>query len=294
MSAESTVSASGESGSSTWASLIRGPWAIAAYTWQEGMRKKILIGFLLLSLLVIFGSTFMTAFMTNTSIGDVETDVETKIVKDICVSAISIFGILITIFISASVVPTEMDNKVIYTVLSKPIRRYQYLAGKFLGVQLIVIANLLLMSLLFFVALYAKEREPSTLLLWSTLLTYFQFLIVSAFTFAISCISTSSVLPTTFGLFFYIFCILTDYLRDLAQRVGEAQSTLEYIIGNVAYGLWHILPNLRNFDMRSQILYLNPGDPPADVLIPNLIVYGVSYAVAGYVLAWLLFARKEL
>ena len=63
--------------------MFRGPLAIAGYTWKEGMRKKTLIGFLLLSLLVIFGSTFMTAFMANTSIGGIESDVESKIIKDI-------------------------------------------------------------------------------------------------------------------------------------------------------------------------------------------------------------------
>ena len=103
-------------------SAIRGPWTIAVYTWREGMRKKTLIGFLILSLLVIFGSTFLTNLLSESYAGEVETDVEAKLIKDICVTTISIFGVLITIFISASVVPTEMENKVIYTVLSKPVR----------------------------------------------------------------------------------------------------------------------------------------------------------------------------
>lgn len=295
MSAESPPITSPEKVSSAWSGgFFRGPWAIATYTWQEGIRKKTLIGFLLLSLLVIFGSTFMTAFMANTSIRGIETDVETKIIKDICVSAISIFGVLITIFISASVVPTEMENKVIYTVLSKPIRRYQYLAGKFLGVQLIIIANLVLMSALFFIALYAKERVWPTLLLWSTLLTYFQFLIISAFTFAISCTSTSSVLPTIGGLFIYITGNLTEYLKDMADRTSQTGDALQSILSNVAMGLYRVLPNLRNFDMRTQILYAQIDDPPSDIQIPNLIVYGLSFALAGYGLAWLLFSRKEL
>lgn len=275
-------------------SAIRGPITIAAYTWQEGMRKKTLIGFLLLSLLVIFGSTFMTAFMANTTVGNVETDVESKIIKDICVSAISIFGVLITIFISASVVPTELDNKVVYTVLSKPVRRYQYLMGKFLGVQLIVIANLILMSILFGIALYAKERIFPSLLMWSTLLTYFSFLIVSALTFAISCTSSSSVLPTIGGLFIFITGNLTEYLKDVANRASQSEQLLQNVIGTIAIWLYRVLPNLRNFDLKEQILYLRPNDPPADVQIPNLILYGLAFAVAGYALAWLLFMRKEL
>ena len=294
MSAESAVISAKGARSGGIGTYLRGPWAIALYTWQEGIRKKILIGFLLLSLLVIFGSTFMTAFMANTTIGNVETEVQTKIIKDICVSSIAIFGILITIFISASVVPTELENKVIYTILSKPIRRYQYLAGKFLGVQLIVIANLLLMTLLFMVALYAKERIFPTLLLWSALLTYFQFLIVSAFTFAISCTSTSSVLPTIAGLFIYIAGNLTEYLKDVYNRVGESEQFFDTIIANIAQGLYYVLPNLRNFDMKDQILYLRSNDPPADIMIPNLIAYGLVFAAVGYLLAWVLFARKEL
>jgi len=273
---------------------VRGPIAIALYTWREGIRKKTLVGFLLLSVLVILGSTFMTAFMADTSIENVQTDVETKIIKDICVSAISVFGVLITIFISASVVPAEMENKVIYTVLSKPIRRYQYLFGKFLGVQIIIIANLLLMSVLFGIALYAKERIFPSLLFWSTLLTYFQFLIVSSLTFAVSCTSTSSVLPTIAGLFIYIAGNLTEYLKDVVNRTGQSENWFESIVGQMARVMYMVLPNLRSFDMRTQILYLQPNDPPADVQVWNLVLYGLSFAGAGYLLAWFLFMRKEL
>lgn len=277
------------------AESIRGSWAIAVYTWREGIRKKILLGFLILSIFVILGSTFMTAFMTQaTVVGDVETQVETKMIKDICVSAISVFGILITIFISASVVPTEMDNKVIYTILSKPLRRYQYLFGKFLGVQLIVIANLMLMTALFFAALRLKEDVWPTMLLWSALLTYFQFLIVSSFTFAISCTSTSSVLPTIAGLFIYIGGNLTEYLNDVSTRKGTSGNAVDEVIGTIAQSLYKVLPNLRNFDLRNQILNLPLNDPPTDVEIPNLIAYGLAYAISGYFLALLLFYRKEL
>ncbi len=280
--------------------FFRSTWSIALYTWREGIRKKTLLGFLILSILVIFGSTFMTAFMAApqraVDLGEstVEADVQSKLIKDICVSAITIFGVLITIFISASVVPQEMDNKVIYTVLSKPVSRFQYLLGKFAGVQLIVLVNLLLMTLLFFAALWIRESVIPTLILWSALLTYFQFLIVSAFTFAISCTSTSSVLPTIGGLFIYITGNLTEYLNDVSARVSESTNAVDYYIGMLAYGLYRMLPNLRDFDLKDQILHLAPNDPPADAMIPQLLLAGSVYALAGYVLAYVLFRRREL
>lgn len=274
---------------------LRGPWTIAKYTWREGIRKKTLIGFLILSLLVIFGSLFMTAYLGGMgSASDSPTDVNVKIIKDICVSAITIFGALITIFISASVVPNEMENKVIYTVLSKPVRRYEYLLGKFLGVQMIVVVNLLLMSALFMVALYLQEQVIPTLLLWSAMLTFFQFLIVSSFTFAVSCTSTSSVLPTISGLFIFITGYLVDHLKDVRARTVEDEGIVGEMIGQLAYGLWLVLPNLKVFDLKEHILYLPINDPPSNIQIPNLIAYGLGYATMGLILAYWLFRRKEL
>ncbi|MFA7691994.1 MAG: ABC transporter permease subunit [Candidatus Hydrogenedentes bacterium] len=271
-------------------SFFSGPASIAMYTYREGIRKKVLIGFLVLSLLVIFGSSFISSFLDPTT----ETDINLKLIKDICVTAIAIFGALITIYISASVVPGEVENKVIYTILSKPVRRIQYLMGKFLGAQLIIIVNLLLMGMLFFMALYLRQGVMPTLLLWSLLLTYFQFVIISAFTFALSCAASSPLVPTVGGLFLYITGNLTEYLKDVEHRAGQTGQMLDKIIGDIASGLYAILPNLQNFSLSTQIVTGQPNDPPADVLIPNLILYGMVYGLAGFACAYLVFWRKEV
>lgn len=276
---------------------LRGPWCIAVYTWREGIRKKTLVGFLILSLLVIFGASFMSAFVDQTTVGDAESDIDLKLIKDICVTTISIFGMLITIFISASVVPNEVENKVIYTVLSKPVRRIQYLLGKFMGVQMIVLANLLLMAGLFFAAIWLKQGVMPKLLLWSVMLTYFEFLVVSAFTFAVSCTSTSAVLPTIAGLFIYMTGNLTEYLKDVNNRSRESEEFFQRFVGQTAEWLYNILPNLQKFSIKNYILDLQPNDPlPREIWdqIPNLILYGLAYAVAGYVIAYWVFRRKEL
>jgi ABC-type transport system involved in multi-copper enzyme maturation permease subunit len=270
--------------------FFRGPWYIAVYTYREGIRKKTLIGFLVLSLLVIFGASFISSYLDPTS----ETDIDLKLIKDICVATISIFGVLITIFISASVVPGEIENKVIYTILSKPVRRVQYLLGKFIGAQLIIIVNLLLMGVLFFAALYMRQGIMPTLLLWSLLLTYFEFLIISAFTFAVSCASTSAVVPTIIGLFIYITGNLTEFLKDVQNRAGQSGQWFDDMIGWVANSLYQVLPNLQNFSLKTQIINGQPNDPPTDVLIPNLMAYGTLYAVFGFLLAWVIFWRKEM
>lgn len=274
---------------------LRGPWTIAVYTWREGMRKKTLVGFLILSLLVIFGASFMSSFLDVQTTGEVTTDMNLKLVKDICVTSITIFGMLITIFISASVIPAETENKVVYTVLSKPVRRIQYLFGKFLGVQLIVIMNLLLMGALFFIALAVRQPgQLPTLLLWAILLMYFEFLIVSAFTFAVSCTASSSVLPTVAGLFIYITGNLTEYLQDVARRSAQATELADQFIHQLAQILYSVLPNLQRFSIKEQILNGMPNDAPTTELIPQLIANGMIYCIAGFALAYVIFRRKEL
>lgn len=286
---------------------LRGPWTIARYTYREGIRKKTLVGFLILSLLVIFGSSFMGAFLNPTTVGDVEKDIDLKLIKDICVTSISIFGILITIFVSASAVPTELENRVVYTILSKPVKRFQYLLGKFAGVQLIVLVNLGLMGALFFLLLYFRQGVMPTLLLWSIFFTYFEFLIVSAFTFAISCTSTSAVLPTIGGLFVWITGSLTEYLKDVGVRSGwkgwagfegprdlVSSFSIEKLVGGLAESLFRVLPNLQEYDLKMQILDKQPNDPPTIDLIPQLIIYGLVYAASGFLLAYLFYRRKEI
>ena len=277
---------------------MRGPWFIALFTWREGIRKKTLVGFLILSLLVIFGASFMSAFLNqSTATAEMESEIDLKLIKDICVTTISIFGMLISIFISASVVPNEVENKVIYTVLSKPVRRLQYLLGKFMGVQMIILANLLLMAGLFFVAIWSKQGVMPTLLLWSVMLTYFEFLVVSAFTFALSCTSTSAVLPTIGGLFIYIIGNLTVYLKDVTLRSRESEETIDMMLGELAKWLYNILPNLQKFNIKNYILEMAPNAPlPSEVSdqIPNLVIYGLAYAVSGFLIAYWVFRRKEL
>ncbi|MBI1320421.1 MAG: ABC transporter permease subunit [Candidatus Hydrogenedens sp.] len=277
--------------------LFIGPWTIAVFTWRESIRKKTMVGFLILSLLVIFGATVMTSMMQQDTVGSAAAagplETQTKLIKDICVSAISIFGALITIFISASVVPSEIENKVIYTVLSKPVRRLQYLIGKFVGVQLTVLLNLVLMGGLFFIALWAREGMPPTLLLWAMLLMFFEFLILSAFTFAISCTSSSSVLPTIAGLFIYITGNLTEYLKDVSVR-AEHGTSMEQLVGQLAQILYNILPNLQNFSLKNDIVQGMVNDPPPFEIIPNLIVYSLIFSAIGFCLSYVIFLRKEL
>ncbi len=255
---------------------------IAVNTFREGIRKKTLIGLFIVAVLVIGGSTFLTVF----SPGE-----EVKMIKDVCLAAISMFGVLIAIFTSGSMVPTEIENKTIYTVLSKPLRRFEYLLGKFIGIQLIIILNLALMAVLCLAILWTREKILSTVMIKSVLLTYFELIIVSGFTFAVSVVSSSAVLPIICGAFIYLVGHLVEYLKGLSNHAVEAGHTVVAGLTRLLYGL---LPNLSKFNLRDQLIHLAPNDPRIGITMWTLVVYALLNVAVAILITYALFRRKEV
>jgi len=255
---------------------------IAVNGFREGIRKKTLIGFLLVALLVIGSSTFLTVLSPGQEI---------KMVKDVCLAAVSMFGMLIAIFTSGSMIPTEIENKTIYTVLSKPLRRFEYLVGKFVGIQFIVILNLALMSVLSLAILYTREHIFSTVMLKAVFLTYFELMIVSGFTFAVSVVSSSAVLPIICGAFIYLVGHLVEYLKGLSTHAAEEGHAF---LAALTKTLYLVLPNLNSFNLRDQVIHLQPNDPRIGVTLWTLVLYGLANVAVALLITYWLFRRKEV
>jgi len=255
---------------------------IAVNAFREGIRKKTLIGLLIVGVLVIGSSTFLTVF----SPGE-----EVKMIKDVCLAAISMFGVLIAIFISGSMVPTEIENKTIYTVLSKPLRRFEYLVGKFIGIQLIIILNLVLMAVLCLAILWTREKILSMIMIKSVFLTYFELMIVSGFTFAVSVVSSSAVLPIICGAFIYLVGHLVEYLKGLSNHAQEGGHE---ILAGLTRLLYLVLPDLSNFNLRDQLIHLQPHDPRIGITMWTLVVYALANVAVAILITYALFRRKEV
>jgi len=261
---------------------------IGLNAYRESLRRKTLITFLLFAMLLIGSSTFLTVL----SPGE-----EVKMVKDVCLSCISFFGMLIAVFAAGALIPGEMDNRTIHTILSKPLRRVTYLIGKYLGAQLTILLNIVLMSLLFLLILFLQSRRyvdegggtsfSITALITSKamLLVYFELLILSALAFAISTLSTSATLPVIIGIFIYIVGHSVNYLKNLSEHA--ASEFMSFIIRQ----FYLILPNFSNFYLRNQLVHNDPYVPQG---IVKLLIYALLYAGFGMVIAYILFRKKDM
>jgi Cu-processing system permease protein len=261
---------------------------IGLNAYRESIRRKTLIAFLLFAMLLIGSSTFLTVL----SPGE-----EVKMVKDVCLSCISFFGMLIAVFTAGALIPGEMDNRTIHTILSKPLRRITYLLGKYFGAQLTILLNIVLMSLLFILILFLQSRRyvdkeagasfSITAIITSKamLLVYFELLVLSALAFAVSTLSTSATLPVIVGIFIYIVGHSVDYLKNLSEHSASELMSL------VIRLFYLILPNFSNFYLRNQLVHNDPYVPQG---IIKLLLYAVLYAVFGLLIAYILFRKKDM
>src|SRR6476659_7502015 len=116
--------------------------AIAINVFRESVRDKVLYNLVAFAILLIGGSYL---------IGQLTAGQDLKIIKDLGLSATAIFGLFIAVFIGIGLVSKEVERRSIYSLLSKPIHRYQIVLGKFVGLVLTLAVNLTVMA----VAIYA-------------------------------------------------------------------------------------------------------------------------------------------
>jgi len=122
--------------------------AIALNTFKEAVRNKILYFMLIFAILLIVFSSF---------ISDLSIAAPEKLIKDLGLFAIDFFGFLIAVFVGVYLVYNELDKKTIYTIVSKPIDRYQFILGKYFGLLITIYVNMAVMAVFLFAVLYFRD-----------------------------------------------------------------------------------------------------------------------------------------
>ncbi len=112
--------------------------AVAQNTFREAVRDKVLYVLLLFAATTVLGSK---------ALGWISIGQDIKIVKDISLAAVSIFGVLIAIFVGTNLVYKEIDKRTIYTIICRPMARYEFILGKYLGMALLLAVVTIVMTL---------------------------------------------------------------------------------------------------------------------------------------------------
>ena len=247
--------------------------AIATNTFREAIRDRIL--YLLLAFaIVMIASSRILSFLTVGS--------EEKIVKDIGLASISLFGVATAIFVGVGLVFKEIEKRTVYTLVSKPIRRSHFILGKYLGLVMVLAVNVAVMTVFLCLQLAAKGwMDPA--ILRAVLLMFVELLLVTAIAIFFSSFSTP-ILSSLFTVTSYVIGHLSPGLLMLADRVEGASAKL------VCRALYRILPNLEILNLKGMVVH--GVEVPFDEVL-YAAAYGIFYTLAVLGCSVAVFHRKD-
>ena len=251
--------------------------AIARNTFREAVRDRVLYNLILFALLLIGSAIF---------IGELSAGQEAKIVVDLGLSAMLLFGAFIAIFVGVGLVYKEIERRTLYAILSKPIGRGQFLLGKYLGLNLTLLVNVVVMGIGVMLALLYTRRgwDPLALKVWPTiLLIYFELLIITAVALVFSSFS-SPALSALLSFFVFIIGHFANDVRALGNSAASAPARWLFL------ALYYLLPNFSHFSAITATAHgLNPGARA----VGGALLYGCLYVAVLLSAAALIFRRRN-
>lgn len=247
---------------------------IACNTFREAVRDRILYVLLFFATMAILFSRVL-ALLT---VGD-----RIKIIKDVGLASISLFGVLMAILIGTSLVAKEIEKRTVYTLISKPLRRSEFLLGKFSGLVLTLFVMLLAMSVIFLVLVFLHTWRIDWKILVAVFFIFLELILITAVATLFSCFSTP-ILSSLFSLCFYLIGHLSWSLETLIKKVrpGAARVFLQV--------LYVVLPDLENFNVKTEAVH---GLPIPPQLFLYSAAYGIVYSAFILGLAVFIFRRRD-
>ncbi|HKS26829.1 MAG TPA: ABC transporter permease [Pyrinomonadaceae bacterium] len=251
--------------------------AIARNAFREAVRDRVLYNLVLFVLLLTGGAIF---------VGELSAGQEAKVIIDLGLSATLLFGAFISIFVGVGLVYKEIERRTVYAIFSKPVGRGQFLVGKYLGLCLTLLVNVLVMGAGVSLALLYVRRgwDPLVLSIWpAVLLIYVELMILTAVALLFSSFS-SPALSALLTFFVFIIGHFSADLKMLANSLGSTGAQL--IFGAIYY----LLPNFANY---SYITEAGHGIVPGAGPVAGTLLYALFYIAALLAAATLIFNRRN-
>src|SRR5882757_9837279 len=212
---------------------------IATNTFREAVRDRVLYNLVAFAILMAGGAVL---------VGQISINMERLVVINLGLAAVSLFGVVIAIFIGIGLVSKEIDKKTLYTVLSRPVRRWEFIVGKYLGLAGTLALNTFFMAVGFYLALLYVDKKlvfADAQLLVAIYFIILEFLIVTAIALLFSSFST----PLFSALFSFAMFVIGSSADDLRGFGRMAEGATKWLI----LGLSYIGPNFGVFNVASQV-----------------------------------------
>jgi len=266
---------------------VRAIRLVAGAVFRESVRDRVPFGMVIFAT-ILMAASFLVAQLTAGQ--------DMKIIKDLGLAALSIFGLLIAVFIGIGLVSKEVERKSVYALLTKPISREQFILGKYAGLVFTLIANMAAMTVVLYgVLFYMNAGTPASVrltwpapamdprLLIAVVLMLAELMVVTALALFFSTFS-SPLLSTLLTLGLWTAGHFNDDLRQFNQVVDVP------VAAWIAKVLYYVLPNLAPFDVKAEIVY---GMPVSATHVAFTLAYAALYIAILLLGAIAIFRRRD-
>lgn len=230
--------------------------AVAANTFRETVRERVLYNLVLFAVLMTLAGLL---------VGQLSIRQDEKILKDIGLAAMDLFGTLIAVFIGTGLVSKEIERRSLYPLLAKPLSRGEFFLGKFAGLAFTLFVNVSVMLLGLLLTLGATGRRPDASLLGAVYPILLGLLLVVAFAMLFSTL-TSSTLAAVLTVVVVVVGRFADVIRGMRDVLPGVPEPLTQV-------LFALVPNFANFDFKTRVAY-------GDFVPAGLLAWVTAYAAA--------------
>ena len=252
---------------------LRRVLAVAANTFRETVRERVLYN-------LVFFAILMT--LCGLLLGQLSIRQDEKIIKDVGLAAMELFGHLIAIFIGIGLVSKEIERKSLYPLLAKPLSRDELFLGKFAGLGFTLLVNVGAMAAGLFATLLVTYGQADPALLKAVFAIYLSLLLVVAIALLFS-IVTSTALAAVCTVCLLLAGRFSDVVRNMKEVAPGVPDRL-------IDALYFALPNFRNFDLKDKVTY---GEFVPWPVLGWITVYNAVYIIALLGIGLACFRKKE-
>ncbi len=250
-------------------------FAITKNAFREAVRDRILYNLVFFVLLITASAIFL---------GELTAGEEARVIVNLGLSTMLIFGAFISIFVGVSLVWKEIEKRTVYSIFSKPVSRSQFIIGKYLGLCLTLLVNVAVMGIGETLALVYVGGTRYIGGVWiAVLLIFFELTILTGVAIMFSSFSTPALSAM---LTFLVFVIghFSASLRDLAQDLGSQAAQAVFT------AIYYVLPNLSHFSFITETA--NSIKPPLQ-MVGGAVIYAVIYDIVLLTVTAAVFSRRN-
>jgi ABC-type transport system involved in multi-copper enzyme maturation permease subunit len=255
--------------------------ALAVNTFREAVRNRVLYSLLLFALALILSALLL---------GQLSVHEEVRVTRDLGLAGISLFGVLIAIFVGVNLVYKEIDKKTVFALVSRPIHRHELIVGKFVGMTLTLLVQMAIMGAFLCAVLVVQKGAVTPAIARAILLSFLEVTVVTAIATLFSSFS-SPFLSGAFTLGLFVIGRSLPELRELIAKVDSAPA--RGVLGT----LLHVVPDLRLFYASGSMVDGRYASVHGDFVSFGYVgwagLYALGYSACVLTLASILFSRRD-